>query len=130
MFKIINELIKKNNSTIPSDDIYFNIRYNPETSSSTIDLNISIKDPSKEDFLYQAEHFAVFIFNVCGDNPYLINPTLAALNKLKKQSTTHLLFVNNVFYVWDKLIEQTIKTDTKPLVRPSKVFKQINNEIF
>jgi hypothetical protein len=79
-------------------------------------------------FMYQAEQFAIFLFNMCGDNSYMVQPVLDALTNYKQISHSHLLFVNNIIFLWDKLMSQTYTSSKEPVVRPSQVFRQLENE--
>lgn len=136
MFKIIASLIQEknehkieNNIDISAEIIQLNIVYDMITQKPIITLNINLSNPTSEKFIDQAEAVSIFLFNLCENNTYIIDLVLDAINKFKALSNSHALFANNVLFLWDKLINNHIYTDktTEPVIKPSHVFRQLDN---
>lgn len=132
MFKIIRHLFRdEEQTTVVSNDIKdsiydilnVHIVYDTAAQLPVITLELNIRDPLSEEFIKQAEEVAIFCFNLCGNNNYLLQPLLDALGFVKNMSNSHTLFVNNVLFTWEKLMKDKIPLPKEPMVKPSQVFR-------
>lgn len=135
MLKIISYLTEDKNLTdnkpalnpISLDIIFIEIVYDMIAQKPLVTIKLELDTAISDKFMHQAEQFAIFLFNMCGDNSYMVQPVLDALTNYKHISHSHLLFVNNVIFLWDKLMSQTYVSHNEPVVRPSQVFRQLEN---
>jgi len=83
-----------------------------------------INDPR---MVSQAENFARLIFKVSKNNTYVTQLILENLEIIKQKSENNYLFVTNVLFFWQQLLQnQKMELDDIPMIRPISVFKNIN----
>lgn len=140
MYKIISYLFEDKEDK-PMDNINLsvkdsltsllnvNIAYDILLQKPIVSIDIQIYEPLSDKFLEQAEQCSIFFFNLCGNNSYLVKPILDALEDIKKLSSSHVLFINNILFLWDKLMNDFSPMSNGPVVRPSQVFKSQESEI-
>jgi hypothetical protein len=83
-----------------------------------------INDPR---MVSQAENFARLLFKVSKNNTYVTELILENLQIIKQKSEKNSLFVTNVLFFWQHLLEsQKMELEDIPVIRPISVFKNIN----
>ncbi len=111
---------------LDKDIILINIAIDTKTEEIGLFLDVHPYNIDDKQMVVQAEKFAHGLYLLCGDKAYITKLILDNIEKIKKTSSGHSMFLDNVVFFWNHyLSHKSTSNDSDPLIRPSKVFKNI-----